>query len=240
MRFDFSVIIDNLPLFLHGALVTLGVTVAAFIAGYAMGIVIALLDLSLPRPLRFVVRAYIEVLRSIPFIILMFIVHYGLPFAGIRLPSIVSGVGALALFASVYYAEIISAALAALPRGQYESARTIGMSPAQAMRHVVVPQILRALVPPSTNMTLTMMKESAVLSSVTIPELSFEGLIVQGNTFAPFEVFAIVAVLYWIIAIAASELSRRLEKRLGLAQAGAVSHSALAQRYLSLDKQAAP
>ncbi len=121
-----------------------------------------------------------------------------------------------------------------LPRGQFESARAIGMSPAQAMRHVVAPQILRALVPPSTNMTLTMMKESAVLSSITVPELTYQGLVVQGNTFAPFEVFAAVASIYWLIAIVIADLSRRLERRVGAAQVEGTSRNRIAERYLSL------
>jgi ABC-type amino acid transport system permease subunit len=143
------------------------------------------------------------------------------------------------MFASAYYAEVVRAAIQALPPGQYESARVIGMSPAQAMRNVIFPQILRALVPPSTNITLTMLKESAVLSSVTIPELSYQGLIVQGNTFAPFEVFAAVAGLYWLISIATAELARRLERRVGGREAASVTRNALAERYLSLDKRGA-
>ena len=108
------------------------------------------------------------------------------------------------------------------------------MSPVQAMRHVVAPQILRALVPPSTNMTLTMMKESAVLSSITVPELTYQSLVVQGNTFAPFEVFAAVASIYWLIAVVIAELSRRLERRAGAVQVESINRNPIAERYLSL------
>ncbi|KMQ80605.1 ABC-type polar amino acid transport system protein, permease protein [Candidatus Burkholderia pumila] len=148
-----------------------------------------------------------------------------------RLPSIITGTLSLATFASVYYAEVIRAAMQALPSGQYQSARVIGMSPAQATRHVIVP--------PSTNVTLTMMKESVVLSSVTVPELSYQGLIVQGNTFAPFEVFAAVAGLYWLIAIATAEAARWLERKTGARRGERITRNALADRYLSLDKRSA-
>jgi polar amino acid transport system permease protein len=156
------------------------------------------------------------------------------------LPAIFVGTLALALFASAYYAEIVRAAIAALPRGQFESARAIGMSPAQAMSNVVAPQILRTLVPPSTNMTLTMMKESAVLSAVTVPELTYQSLVVQGNTFAPFEVFAAVTIIYWSISIVIAEVSRRLERRVGIAQNQGVIRNRLAARYLSLDAWSKP
>ncbi|KJC61729.1 ABC transporter permease [Bradyrhizobium sp. LTSPM299] len=234
MHFDPTVLADYWPLLLQGAWLTIQVSVAAMAIGYAAGIVVALIALMPGWPLRLVTAFYVETLRNIPFIILLVVVYYGLPFAGIRLPATLVGTVALALFASAYYAEIVRAAILALPRGQFESARAIGMSPASAMWHVLAPQILRALVPPSTNMTLTMMKESAVLSSITVPELTYQSLVVQGNTFAPFEVFAAVASIYWLIASVIAEASRRLERRVGTAQAESVSHNPIAERYLSL------
>jgi polar amino acid transport system permease protein len=234
MHFDPTLLVDYLPLLLQGAGLTVRVSVAALAIGYAVGIAVALIALMPGWPPRIATAAYVETLRNIPFIILLFVVYYGLPFSGIRLPATLVGTVALALFASTYYAEIVRAAILALPRGQFESARAIGMSPASAMRHVVAPQILRALVPPSTNMTLTMMKESAVLSSITVPELTYQSLVVQGNTFAPFEVFAAVASIYWLIAIVIAEASRRLERRVGAAQAESVSRNHVAERYLSL------
>ncbi|SFI23488.1 amino acid ABC transporter permease [Bradyrhizobium sp. cf659] len=234
MHFDPAVLVDYWPLLLQGAWLTLQVSVAALVMGYAAGIAVALIALVPGWLPGLVAGFYVETLRNIPFIIILFVVYYGLPFWGIRLPATLVGTAALALFASAYYAEIVRAAILALPRGQFESARAIGMSPMNAMWHVVAPQILRTLVPPSTNMTLTMMKESAVLSSITVPELTYQSLVVQGNTFAPFEVFAAVASIYWLIAVVIAEASRRLERRVGAVQAEAVSRNRIADRYLSL------
>ena len=233
MHFNPALLLDYWPLLLQGAWLTVQVSAMALVIGYAAGIAVALIAL-MPGWPRLVTGLYIETLRNIPFIILLFVVYYGLPFSGIRLPATFVGTLALALFASAYYAEIVRSAILALPRGQFESARAIGMSPAEAMWHVVAPQILRVLVPPSTNMTLTMMKESAVLSSITVPELTYQSLVVQGNTFAPFEVFAAVASIYWLIAAAIAECSRRLERRVGAAQAESVRGNRIAERYLSL------
>ena len=234
MHFDPAVLVDYWPLLLQGAWLTLQVSVAALVMGYVAGIVVALIALVPGWLPGLVTGFYVETLRNIPFIIILFVVYYGLPFCGVRLPATLVGTTALALFASAYYAEIVRAAILALPRGQFESARAIGMSPMSAMWHVVAPQILRALVPPSTNMTLTMMKESAVLSSITVPELTYQSLVVQGNTFAPFEVFAAVASIYWLIAAIIAEASRRLERRVGAVQANGVSRNRIAERYLSL------
>jgi polar amino acid transport system permease protein len=234
MHFDPAVLVDYWPLLLQGAWLTLQVSIAALVMGYVAGIAVALIALVPGWLPGLVTGVYVETLRNIPFIIILFVVYYGLPFWGIRLPATLVGTTALALFASAYYAEIVRAAILALPRGQFESARAIGMSPMRAMWHVVAPQILRALVPPSTNMTLTMMKESAVLSSITVPELTYQSLVVQGNTFAPFEVFAAVASIYWLIAVVIAEISRRLERRVGAVQANDVSRNRIADRYLSL------
>jgi polar amino acid transport system permease protein len=234
MHFDPTVLVDYWPLLLQGAWLTLQVAAAALVIGYVAGIAVALIALMPGWLPRFVTGIYVEILRNIPFIIILFVVYYGLPFWGIRLPATLVGTVALALFASAYYAEIVRAAILALPRGQFESARAIGMSPMSAMWHVVAPQILRTLVPPSTNMTLTMMKESSVLSSITVPELTYQSLVVQGNTFAPFEVFAAVASIYWLIAAVIAEASRRLERRVGAAQADGGSRNRIADRYLSL------
>ena len=239
MHFDPLLLLDYWDILLKGAGLTIQITAMALVLGYALGIAVALLALAPARPLKLIAGIYVEVLRNIPFIIILFLVYYGLPFSGIRLPALFAGTLALSLFVSAYYAEIVRAAILALPRGQFESARAIGMSPAQAMRHVVGPQVLRTVIPPSTNMTLTMMKESAVLSSITVPELTYQSLVVQGNTFAPFEVFAAVTLIYWLIAAILAEISRRLEKRVGLAQAENVARNRIADRYLSLERRPA-
>ncbi|MEI4488575.1 amino acid ABC transporter permease [Frigidibacter sp. MR17.14] len=214
MALDLSVITDNIPLFLEGAWMTLRIAAAAFVAGMAIGTLAAVASLSGIAPLRWLVAGYIAIMRGIPFIVLLFLIHYGLPAAGIRNPALVNGIAALSLFAGAYYTEIIRACVRALPKGQWESARAIGMSPFAAARIVIVPQILAPMVPPVVNCTMTMIKESSVISSITVAELTFSGLVVQGNTFAPFEVFIAVALLYWLICGLFATAARAFESRL--------------------------
>ena len=239
MAFDPSVILDNWLLFLEGAGLTLRITAIAFAAGLVLAGLVAALAFLPIWPLRALIAVYLAVLRGIPFIVIVFLVHYGLPFAGVRLPAVVTGTIALTLFASAYYAEVIRATVLSLPKGQWESARAIGMTQIEAARHVIVPQILKPSIPPITNYTMTMIKESSVLSAITVGELTYQGLIVQGNTFAPFEVFFAVAGIYWVITLAFSTATRRLERRLGIAQGETHASNRLAARYLSLEPERA-
>ena len=232
-NFDVGILLRYWPLLLDGAWLTARICAVAFVMGYAIGILVALLSLVPSRPLRAIVTAYLVCLRAVPFIILLFLVYYGMPFAGVRAPAFVTGTIALALFASAYYAEIVRAAIVALPRGQFESARVIGMSPLEAMRHIIFPQIVPALLPPSTNMTLTMVKESAVLSSITVPELTYQGLVIQGNTFAPFEAFAAVTVIYWAVTIAVARAIGLVERRVGRSRREQVDRNGIAASFLS-------
>ena len=101
-----------------------------------------------------------------------------------------------------------------MPKGQLESARAIGMTDWQAMRNIILPQTLSIVIPPLTNQTLTLIKESAILSTITVHELTMTGLMVQGETFRPFEVFIMVALLYWALNETIATIMRRFEKNI--------------------------
>jgi polar amino acid transport system permease protein len=233
--FDISVITNNWPYFARGIGVTVLVTTSAAILGFCIAFIIALLRTSAFPPLRIAAAAYLEVLRNIPFIILLFIFFYGLPFAGIRIPERLAGMVALAMFVSAYYGEILRGAMAAVPHGQVEAARAMGFSHAQILRDIIVPQMWKFALPPMAGTTTMAVKESSVLSTITVAELTYQGLIVQGMTFAPFEVFLAVAGLYWIYTALLSWGFRRVERSIGSPEMAAVFRSPIARKYLSLD-----
>ena len=122
-----------------------------------------------------------------------------------------------ALLVCVYYAEIIRAGIDSIPRGQMESARSVGMTYWQSMTNIILPQTMRIILPPIGNQTLSLVKESAILSTITVQELTMSALIVQGQTFRPFEVFIVITLLYWglneLIATGLRIYERRLEQR---------------------------
>ena len=135
-----------------------------------------------------------------------------MPFYGLRLSAEYVGIFALAAFGSAYFAEIIRAGIDAIPKGQLESARAIGMTDWQSMKNIILPQTVKIVIPPLTNQTLTLIKESAILSTITVHELTMTGLMVQGETFRPFEVFIMVALLYWALNETIASIMRRIEK----------------------------
>lgn len=127
------------------------------------------------------------------------------------------GIVALALYSSVYYAEIMRAGIAAIPRGQAEAARAIGMSHAQSLQNVVFPQMWPIVLPPVANQTMALVKESSILSTITVSEMTMSALVVQGITFRPFEVFIMITILYWMlnetIAFCVRQLENYLQKQ---------------------------
>ena len=211
MGLQFDVFRDYYALILQGFLVTMMISALAVAGGLALGAVVAAMRMARNPALRWVAASYIELFRNLPFLIEVFFVYYVLPFWGIRLPAVTVGVVALAIYAAAYYAECIRAGVQSLPSGQTEAARAVGMSRAQALRTIVVPQLSGVLIPPLTSQTLGIIKETAVLSTITIKEVTMAALMVQGITFRPFEVFLMVGLLYWAFTAVIAFLAGRLE-----------------------------
>ena len=138
---------------------------------------------------------------------------YVLPFYGLHLPAVYVGVLALAAFGSAYFAEVIRGGIDAVAKGQLESARATGMSDWQAMRYIVLPQTLPIILPAMTNQTLSLVKESAILSTITVGELTMAAITVQGETFRPFEAFIMIALLYWALNETLAIIMRRVERK---------------------------
>jgi polar amino acid transport system permease protein len=214
MGLDYSIFIDYGPLILKGFKLTVFIVVCAILLGLPLGVLMAVGRMSSKSYIRGPTVAVLEIVRNTPFMIQVFLLYYVLPFYGVRLPAVLVGILALALFSSVYYAEIIRAGIEAVPRGQGESACAIGMSFPQSMRHVVFPQMLPVVLPPIANQTLSTVKESAILSTITVQEMTMSALIVQGVTFRPFEVFITITILYWLLNETIAFGVRRLEGRL--------------------------
>lgn len=213
MSLDINIFINYWPEIGQGFLVTIMITIGALLVGLPLGLVFALARLADVRVLRWPAIACIEVIRNTPFMIQVFLIFYVLPFYGIRMPSWLVGIVSLGLFSSVYYAEIVRAGIESVPRGQMEAARATGMSYARGMRHIVFPQMLGFVLPPTANQTLSLVKESAILSTITVSEMTYTALRIQGETFSPFEVFLMIAALYWLLNEVIATAIRHLERR---------------------------
>lgn len=213
MTLDLTIFVDYGPRILMGFWMTIKIVVLAIALGLPFGVVLALARRSRLRVLSWSGLAFIEIFRNTPFIIQVFLIYYVLPFYGLRLPAEQVGVLALAAFGSAYFAEVIRGGIDAVPSGQLESARAIGMSDLQAMRHIVLPQSLAIILPPLTNQMLSLIKESAILSTITVQEMTMTALRVQGETFRPFEAFIMIALLYWLLNEVVAIAMRALERR---------------------------
>ena len=223
MTLDFSIFIDYGPRILLGFWLTIKIVVLAIVLGLPLGLLLALLRRSRVSALRWIAISFIEIFRNTPFIIQVFLIYYVLPFYGVRLPAEMVGVLALAAFGGAYFAEVIRAGIDAVPAGQLESARAIGMTDIQAMRNVILPQSLSIMLPPLTNQMLSLIKESAILSTITVQEMTMTALRVQGETFRPFEAFIMIALLYWLLNELVATGMRKLERRMAFGKRRKVS-----------------
>ena len=213
MGFDLSIITRFWPIFLRGFGYTLYVSVLATGIGLCLGLLVALGRISHLRLLRWVTGGYVEVMRGTPLLIQVFIVYYALPDLGIRFSAITSGVIAMSLYMGAYVAEILRAGILSIHRGHVEAARSLGMSYAQTLRRIVLPLMVSLVLPPLTNEFTTLIKWSAVLSVVTVPELTYSAQDVIGITFSPVEGFVVVTLLYWGLNDLFVHVARVFEKR---------------------------
>lgn len=207
-----------LRFFGQGLLETLSLSFAAVLISFAAGLVFALGRLSRRRWLRWPAIFYIETIRALP--VLLLIWYFGIkgtalfrPIFGqdFELSRYWAGVIGLALYTSAVLAEIIRAGIVSLPRGQTEASRALGLSYVQSMRHVILPQALRLMVPAMMGQLTTVIKDTSLVGTIGVFELLRQGRVIYTQYFNPIEVFAFVAVVYFVICFVLSQLSRRLE-----------------------------
>ncbi len=180
--------------------------------GIVLGFVVALLrQLPLP-PLRWLLRAAIEVLRGTPFLVQLYLLYDGGPQVGLRWSATTCGIVGLGVYGSAYFAEIFRAGFAAVPPGQIEAAESLGMTRAGILRRVRVPVMLVAILPALVNMLIILSKETVVLSLITVPELMYQMQTMGAETFAAFEVILAMAVLYWLMVEIVARLGRLAER----------------------------
>lgn len=222
-------------LLLGGLLITVAVSAAGLALAVMLAAPMAAMKLSRPGLVRLAGTGLVEVLRNAPFIVLLFLVHFGMQRLVGRLPAWTTGVVALAMYGSAYFAEVLRAAYLAVPSGQREAARTLGLSAGQAVRLVIAPQMLGAVLPPARVVAVMLLKESAVLSVIAIPELTHACLRIQAETFETVPVFLLLGALYWLLTGALSAAGHGLERASRGEHEGLARQSEVAVRYLVLD-----
>ena len=211
--FDFRLIVESIPFLVKGAVYTVQVSVLAIVVGLVLGWMLGLVAVSGVRWLRAIAWGYVQFIRGTPLLVQIFLIYFGLPALGINIPAYWSGVIALGLNSAGFQAEIVRAGIESIDRGQTEAARSIGMSGVQTLLFILVPQTIRRVIPPLTNELITLTKSSSLLSAIAVLELTHAGQAIIARTFAPFEIYAAVAVFYLILIAVLSRGSALLERR---------------------------
>ncbi|PZQ93935.1 MAG: cysteine ABC transporter permease [Aeromonas media] len=186
----------------------------AFVLGIVLGLSVALARLYGPAPLVILVRFYVWLIRGTPLLVQLFLIFYGLPSAGIVLDAFTAAVIGFTLNIGAYSSEIIRATLAAIPKGQWEAAYSIGMNWPQVMWRVILPQAARIAVPPLSNTFISLVKDTSLAAAVTVPELFQAAQRLASVTYEPLILYIETALIYLMFSSVLSTLQDRLEQRL--------------------------
>lgn len=211
---DFTVILDNAPILLRGFGYTLFVACATIALSLALAIPLAIIRESKWRRGAIVVATYSWIARATPALTVLFVTYYGLPVLGIYLEPLTSAIIGLTLVSTGYNLEFVRAGLRAVPAGQIDAAKSLGLSPYRTLRQVILPQAMVVAVPPLvSNMTL-MVKGSTLASLVAVSELTGEAVALIASTYKSLEILLTVALAYLAINTLLTLAQSRIEKRL--------------------------
>ncbi|WJQ81511.1 amino acid ABC transporter permease [Brevibacillus brevis] len=214
MSSSWDVIVDALPVLAQGSVVTLKITIISLFFALLIGLLFGLMSTSRSKILRGIATAYVDFLRGTPLLVQIFFIYFGLPpVLDIKIPETTAGILALSLNAGAYLAEIFRGGILSIDKGQMEAARSLGLSHGKAMRLVILPQAVRRMIPAFVNQFIVTLKDTSLLTVIGIRELMNSGEIIISSNFRSFEIWAVVAVFYFLMIYILSLLSRSLERR---------------------------
>lgn len=212
-----DIIAEVLPYLLEGLKTTLYIFIIAIILGFAIGLVVALLRLSPIKVLKWIAKAFVDIIRGTPFIVQLFFIYFGLNSLPLfSMDNTTAGIVTVAINAGAYFAEIIRAGILSVDKGQTEAARSLGMTSAQNMVSIVLPQAFRRMLPTITNQSIISLKDTSLLSIIGIADVTQRGQIQASATFEAFTVWIVVGVIYFVIIYLLSLLGNFLERRFQL------------------------
>ncbi|MDX2494853.1 MAG: amino acid ABC transporter permease [Desulfuromusa sp.] len=213
-NFNFRVILEYLPLFLDGLKSTFLISIVALALALMTGIIACSCRISGIKILKYPVIAYIEVIRSTPLLVQIYFLYFGLPTLGIRVPEIQTGIIALMLNSGAYIAEIIRAGINSVDQGQIEAGLSSGLNYVQRMRFIILPQALGVTVPPLLGQAIVLVKDTALLSLISVMELTRSGQTMTSERFMPSEAFLTVAFFYMCIYFCLKALADWSQRKL--------------------------
>jgi polar amino acid transport system permease protein len=208
-------------LLLQGSKIALQMTVLTLLFGSVFGLIAVAMKTSRFAPVRGMAQFYVWFVRGTPLLVKIFIIFFGLPQLGINLPPYIAGAFALAIHTGAYIAEIIRGGLLSIPKGQHESAAAIGMTYRQTMQWIILPQVIRVVLPPMTNQFIITLKETPLLSTIGVMELTLTTNVIVQSTYRPFEFYIMSAFFYLAMTSMLTYVMGILEKRCSVAYGAA-------------------
>ena len=204
----------NVALLLQGLAVTIQLVILSLLLALALGLLFGVLRIVPFAPLRLLGTAYVEFFRNTPLLVQMYFAYFGLPWLGLRLPGFHAAFLALGIYTGAFVAEVVRAGILSVSRGQLEAARSLGLSYAQMMRHIVLPQAVAITVPPLGSLAIALTKNTSLSSAIAVPDVMYNGNILNSRTFATYEVFAAIGAGYLALTLPLSWAVNQLEARL--------------------------
>ena len=198
-----------------GFILTLKISIVSIIFAVILGTIVGIARLSSEPVTKALALAYVELIRNTPLLVQIYIIYF---FAGsiLRLSAFVAGSAALTVFAGAYVGEIVRAGIQAIPKGQMEAARSLGMTYAEAMRHIILPQAFKQIIPPLAGQFISLIKDSSLVSVIALADLMFQGQQAVARTYYAFEIYFTVAFLYLIMTSVLSFATQYIERRLAI------------------------
>jgi polar amino acid transport system permease protein len=212
-EWDFHFLLQYRALILKGIGVTVGFTLLTALLGLLVGLLIAIGRLTGRRLIAAPLVALVEVFRCTPVLVQLIWIYYALPvIAGVELSPAAASVITLSLYGGSFYAEIIRGGIVSIDRGQWDAGRALGMPTLALLRHVILPQALRRMVPPLVNQLILQLKNTALVSTLAVPDLLYQGQLITSATYRPLEAYTMVAVIYFLILFPLTRLAHWVER----------------------------
>lgn len=214
-KWDFSIISQYWDLFIYGLWITTLYTVGSIILGMLIGAFVCGARLSNWKSLSFIARVYQEIFRCSPLLVQLLWFYYAFPLIiGITVDNHVAAMLTLSLYVGAFYSEIFRSGIVSIDRGQREAAAAIGMSPAQAMRRIILPQAAKRMLPSFINQSVIQFKNTSLISVISVSDLAYMAAVVNGQTYRPLESYTIMAVLYVAVLFPLTQMADLVERRL--------------------------
>ena len=213
-----NMLIRYMPIFYTATLITIKISSLAIVIGFLLGLFSALGRMSHNFIIRLPCNFYVWFFRATPLLVQIFMIYFGLPQFGINLSPFVAGVIAMSINGGAYYAEIVRSGIQSVHYGQLEAARSLGMSYPLSMRRIILPQAIKVIIPPFGNESIILIKDTSLLSTITIMEITLTAQRLISSTWKPFELYLIAAIYYAIITTVLNYALYKYEMKVSFSQ----------------------